>query len=139
MENQQKVMRANQPLMALLMYCVASLIHFAHNAVFLDDYPNMPASISAGGICVAWLAVTGVGLAGYLLVRRENTAVGLITLAVYGVLGFDGLSHYILAPISAHSFIMNLTIWTEAITALIALICVSVSANWEVRDCGKQG
>jgi len=54
---------------------------------------------------------------GYLLA-------GLCAVAVYAGLGFDGLLHYTLAPFSAHSWAMNLTIWFEVITAAVLFALV---------------
>jgi hypothetical protein len=40
---------------------------------------------------------------------------------IYGVLGLDGLGHYGLAPPSAHTSTMNLTIGLEVAAALALL------------------
>jgi hypothetical protein len=109
----------------LLAYAAASLLHYAHNAEFLADYPNMPAWLSRNGIYAAWLALSAFGVAGYLLFRRGYRLAGLLVLGVYAVAGFDGLTHYSLAPASAHSATMNATIWLEAGTAALLLIAVA--------------
>ena len=111
-------------LVLLLAYCAASLLHYAHNAAFLDQYPNMPAWLSPLGVYAAWLAGTAIGVVGYFLTRSGRWLAGLALVAVYGALGFDGLSHYSLAPFSAHTFTMNLTILLEAATALLVLVAV---------------
>lgn len=105
-----------------LLYTAASLIHFAHNAQFVADYPNLPPSLSAARIYAAWFAVAGVGAAGFLLLRRGFVLAGLCVVALYAALGFDGLLHYTLAPFSAHSWGMNLTIWFEVLTASLLLV-----------------
>ena len=105
----------------LFLHCGASFVHFAHNAEYLGDYPNLPAWISRASIYLAWYAIFAIGLCGYLLYRRGHTFVGLILLAIYTTLGLDGLLHYSRAPISAHTSGMNLTIWTEVVTAALAL------------------
>src|SRR5687768_3102459 len=51
-------------LVAVLSYAAASLLHHVHNAVFLDEYPHMPAWITPGIVYAAWVATTAVGLAG---------------------------------------------------------------------------
>jgi len=108
----------------LLVTCAtASLIHFVHNAVFLDQYPGMPGWISRWVVYATWVAETLIGLAGYRMVGRFRIP-GLLTLAAYGVLGFGGLDHYAVAPVSAHSLTMNLTIWLEAATATLLLVGV---------------
>ena len=113
-------------LIVLLAYGAASLLHHVHNAEFLHEYPNMPAWISPAGVYAAWLGVTLVGIAGYLLVRRGFRIAGLVVIAAYGALGFYGLAHYGLAPWFAHSATMNLTIGLEAATAALLLVAVAV-------------
>lgn len=105
----------------LLLYCGASFLHFVHNAEYLADYPNLPAWISRASIYIAWCVIFAMGLTGYLLFRRSHTLLGLILLAIYAGLGLDGLLHYGRAPISAHTFGMNLTIWAEVVAAALAL------------------
>ena len=120
--------RADTPALAgralpwlLLLYCGASFLHFVHNAEYLADYPNLPAWISRASIYIAWCAIFAMGLGGYRLFRRSQALLGLILLAIYTALGLDGLLHYGRAPISAHTFGMNLTIWTEVVAAALAL------------------
>jgi hypothetical protein len=125
MRSTNTIIQPGRLLIILLAYCAASLFHFAHNAVYIDDYPNLPAWITATGTYVAWCGITAIGVAGYLLLRRGYRLVGLAVIAVYGTFGLDGLAHYSLAPISAHTFTMNLSIWLEAITAVIVLIVVT--------------
>ena len=116
-------MNSNHRLLIILtLYCAASLFHFVHNAVFIDEYPNLPNWISVVVIYITWLGITSIGIVGYLLVHHGKQVIGLITLAAYGTFGLDGLGHYSLAPMSAHTFTMNLTIWLEALTAVIVLI-----------------
>ena len=112
----------------LLLYCGASLLHFAHNAEYLVDYPNLPHWISRASIYLAWAVIFTTGLCGYVLFRRSSTAPGLALLAIYAALGLDGLLHYARAPISAHTLTMNLTIWTEVIAAAAALAVVLLLA-----------
>jgi hypothetical protein len=64
-------------------------------------------------------------LTGYVLLRRGYQLAGLAALIVYGALGLDGLGHYTLAPWSAHTMAMNLTIWLEAGSALLLLAAVA--------------
>jgi hypothetical protein len=75
-------------------------------------------------VYLSWLAQTAIGLAGYSLVRGRYPLVGLVGLAVYGLLGLGGLAHYAVAPPSAHTLMMNATIWLEAATALLLLTAV---------------
>jgi hypothetical protein len=47
-----------------------------------------------------------------------------VTIAIYAGLGFGGLDHYVVAPIGAHSRVMNLTILSEVVAAAALLIFV---------------
>jgi hypothetical protein len=102
----------------LAIYFIASLVHFTHNAEFIALYPNMPASLTRETVYLAWLAMTAVGVTGLVLARTGLRLLGALGLAVYGLLGLDGLLHYTLALCSEHSLAMNLTIWWEVIAGV---------------------
>jgi len=106
----------------LLIYGVASLIHFVHNAEFLANYPNLPASWSSAGVYLAWVALTAVGIGGWFLMVRGFPRLSLLLLSVYAVLGLDSLGHYVVAPMSDHTLVMNSTILFEVTTAALVLI-----------------
>jgi hypothetical protein len=125
MSSESPAIRLDVLLILLVAYGAASLLHYGHNAVLLDDYPDMPVWLSRAQIIAAWLGVTTVGVVGWFLIRRRHQLAGLSVLAVYGLLGLDGLGHYAVAPLSAHTFAMNLTIWLEVATALLLLASVS--------------
>ena len=112
----------------MLVYGAASLLHSMHNAVYLRDYPNLPAWLTSAGVVGAWLVVAATGVLGYFLYSRVSRIAGLIGIAAYAVLGFGGLDHYIIAPVSAHTVAMNLTILLEAATAAVLLVFVARSA-----------
>jgi len=113
------------PVPLMLVYGAASLLHFVHNAVYLHDYPNLPAWLTAGGVLAAWGVVAGTGIAGYLLYSRVSRVVGLVVIAIYAAFGLAGLDHYTVAPVSAHTMAMNLTILLEAATAVVLLVRVA--------------
>jgi hypothetical protein len=106
----------------MLAYAACSLVHFVHNAEFLAEYPNMPGWLSRGGVYLAWLGLTAIGALGYVLVRNGYRVAGLLLVAVYGFLGMDSLGHYTLAPFSAHTAMMNLTIVADVTTAALVLV-----------------
>ena len=109
----------------LLVYGVASLVHFTHNAEYLADYPNLPQSWSRADVYVVWLAMTAVGIAGWLLVSRGRVLAGLGVLAIYAALGIDSLGHYVVAPLGAHTAAMNSTIFMEVCAAALVLVEVA--------------
>jgi hypothetical protein len=103
------------------LYVVATLVHFAHNAKFLAQYPNLPHSWSRGEVYAAWCGITAFGLGGYGLHVFGYRKLGLTTLGLYAALGFGGLLHYTRAPMTHHSAMMNLTIWVEAVAGTLLL------------------
>ena len=116
---------ANWLFVGLAVYCVASLTHFTHNAIFADSYPGLPASLTPLRIMSAWLLEATIGIVGYVMVRRGHPRSGLALIALYATLGFDGFAHYALAPASAHTTAMNASIWAEAIAGALLLIVVA--------------
>jgi hypothetical protein len=55
-------------------------------------------------------------------------------ISVYALLGFGGLDHYALAPVSAHSMVMNATILGEVIAASVLLVvCVRTGVRCRSR------
>ena len=115
-------------------YCLASLLHFAHNAEHVAAYPNLPAWITRESVYLAWLAITALGAAGVLLAWRGWRVAGALVLAVYGALGLDGLAHYALAPHSAHTAAMNATIVFEGMAGVVLAIA---AMRWAV--VGRRG
>jgi hypothetical protein len=119
-------MTAGKVLPALLvLYAAASLLHFAHNAEYLADYPNLPPSWSRADVYLAWCVLTAVGVRGYVLYRRGDRRAGLTLLAIYAAFGFAGLLHYTRAPLAHHNAAMNVTIWAEAVAAALLLMNVA--------------
>lgn len=101
-------------LIAMLVYGALSLAHFVHNAVYLQSYPNLPAWFTPDGVAASWLVIGGLGVLGWVLYRRVSRGAGLVAIAVYALLGFGGLDHYLVAPPSAHTLAMNASIVAEA-------------------------
>jgi hypothetical protein len=107
----------------LLLFLAASLLHFAHNAEYLADYPNLPVWLGRSDVYLVWIVQAAVGMGGYALYRRGRLA-GLLLIGVYAAAGFDGLLHYTRAPFRAHTAAMNFTIWFELVAAGLLLIAV---------------
>ena len=85
-------------------------------------YPNLPIWLTRSGVYFSWLVVTAVGLAGIISLGRGLRALGFGFIAAYAALGFAGLDHYWLAPMSAHTLAMNATIWFEVLIAAVLFI-----------------
>jgi hypothetical protein len=116
-----------RPVLALtLVYFTASLAHFSHNAEYIAFYPGIPGWLTRKNVYLAWLAVTSLGLAAWVFARLALPALALLCLAMYGAFGLDGLAHYTLAFCSEHTFVSNITIWSEAATGLLLLLVSAV-------------
>jgi hypothetical protein len=102
-------------------YFFTSLGHFSHNAEFICEYPNLPAWLTRAQVYAVWAAITSVGVLGLLLMHRKFMAAGLLLVAVYAALGFDGLGHYVVAPIELHPLMANVTILSEVVAAALLL------------------
>lgn len=111
----------------LLLYLAASLLHFAHNAEYLADYPNLPAWLGRADVYLVWLGLAVVGIGGYALYRGGWRLAGSLLLGAYAASGFDGLLHYTRAPFAAHTAAMNFTIWFEFVAAGLLLLAVVAS------------
>jgi hypothetical protein len=113
----------------LLLYVGASLLHFTHNAQFVQAYPNLPSWITRSSVYLTWVVITSIGLLGYLLRRYGSRVVGFVLLCLYAAVGLDGLLHYTRAPLHAHSHTMNFTIWFEVVAASILLLYLGLGAK----------
>lgn len=117
--------RVGQALPGLVvLYAVASFVHFAHNAEFLTDYPNLPTWLTRVQVYAVWVGITALGVLAYSLLRAGRAIIGLCVLGVYAAIGFDGLLHYTRAPLAAHTAAMNVTIWAEVAAAALLLAAV---------------
>ena len=122
----------------LLLYLVASLVHFTHNAEYLADYPNLPPWLTRGGVYLAWIGEASLGILGYVLYRFGWRLTGLALVGVYAAFGFDGLLHYTRAPFDAHTTAMNFTILFEvAAAALLLMRVVMLAAASHSRRAGR--
>jgi hypothetical protein len=106
------------------LYAAASLLHFAHNAERLAQYPNLPPSWSAGQVYAAWGCLMTLGVVGYGFYVFAHRGIGLTILGVYACLGYGGLLHYTRAPMGSHSAVMNITIFAEAAAGTLLLTTV---------------
>jgi hypothetical protein len=102
-------------------YFFTSLGHFSHNAEFICEYPNLPAWLTRAQVYAVWAAITSVGALGFLLIRKQYMAAGLLLVAIYAALGFDGLGHYAIAPLELHTLAANVTILSEVAAAALLL------------------
>jgi hypothetical protein len=130
-------MNRDRSLLALMIvYGISSLAHFVHNAVYINAYPNLPVWLTPVGVYVSWLVIAATGALGYWLLRKVSRMAGLAVIGVYALLGFGGLDHYALAPVSAHSVAMNATIVGEVTAASVLLAVIAWTAALELQRRG---
>ena len=113
--------RTRTLLLLMLTYASASLTHFIHNALHIRAYPNLPSWITPFGVYISWCAIAVIGVLGYWLYRRVSRSAGLLMIGLYALVGFGGLDHYVIAPVSAHTVAMNASIIVEVFTAFVLL------------------
>lgn len=65
----------------IVIYAAATLLHFAHNAIYLREYPNMPGWLTPTGVWLAWCAMTGIGAIGYWLYYHVSRRAGSVIVA----------------------------------------------------------
>ena len=116
----------NHILVLFVVFFIANLTHFVHNAEYIAIYPGIPSWLTRETVYVAWLAGAAVGLLGMLLARTRLRILGMTLIAIYGAVGIDGLAHYTLALCSEHTLATNLTIGFEVVAGLSLLIASSM-------------
>ncbi len=104
------------------LYCIASLLHFSHNAEYIAFYPDLPLWLTREKVYLAWFAVSSVGLVGVALAATGWPITAAVFFVAYGLSGLDGLGHYTLALCSEHTIATNLTIAFEALAGVALAI-----------------
>ena len=103
---------------------VASVLHYVHYFVYFRAYTTHADWLSPPRVDLVWFLITVVGVTGYLLFKRHRYPWSFLLLYVYGFLSLGALGHYVLAPMAAHTFSMNLLIWSQTLAAAALLIYV---------------
>ena len=99
-------------------YAATHSLHFAINAELIPFYPYMPQWVRPGTVYAAWLAVNALGLLGVVLHGLGHRRWACAALALYGLLGLDGLLHYALDLCVEHGTLTNIAIAATALTGL---------------------
>jgi hypothetical protein len=108
----------------MMAFAAASLVHFIHNAEFINEYPGLPKNWTTKGVYGAWLIMTLFGFIAWWLTQTKLRTLGLVLVMLYALCGLDSLGHYWVAPFSAHRAMMNLTILFEVLCALALFLYV---------------
>jgi hypothetical protein len=76
---------------------VVSIVHYSDNYFNYHDYPRSKTLPNPSALVVgsAWFVFTAIGVAGFLLFRREASNRALLLLAAYSGSGLVGIGHYL--------------------------------------------
>ncbi|ABW29573.1 hypothetical protein [Acaryochloris marina] len=119
MNEHQSVEHPTRGLLALLVVCiVTSILHYADNVLFFDQYPE-PTWFNPSLVDFLWFVMTPIGIAGYICWKQERRSLALGLLYLYVAMGQLTLGHYVYAPIWDLTWKMNSLILLESLTALI--------------------
>jgi hypothetical protein len=73
---------------------VLTAFHFTDNYVSIETYPQ-PDWISRAVVLISWPVFTALGVAGYLLYRREQYTLAHGLLIAYSYTGLSSLAHFL--------------------------------------------
>lgn len=113
-------------LILLAISIIATILHYTDNFIFFQKYPA-PTWMYPHHVYIAWLILTPLGVAGYILYTKCAFWAAYLCLCIYSITSIGGLGHYLFAPMSDFSLKMNALIWLEAIagTALLGFTIYS--------------
>ena len=123
-------------LLAILLFSIAiTSIHYADNAIFVNDYPE-PAWITTSGVFVTWGVMTLIGTISYWLYYHQYFWFSYLLLGIYSVTGLSSPTHYFYGAMSQFSGKMHLFIWFDALAglAVIAFVIWSALVTQEWRN-----
>ncbi|WIY05192.1 hypothetical protein QRX60_15595 [Amycolatopsis mongoliensis] len=99
---------------------VSTAIHYAHNAIRVADYPQLPgvpATVAGIGVAVGWVLLTTFGWLGYRAYRQGRYPRALAFLLVYSLAGMITLGHFLTGVPQIPAFFFA-TIFTDAAAGL---------------------
>jgi hypothetical protein len=99
---------------------VSTAVHYADNYVAIGAFPQ-PDWIDRPSVIVTWVALTAVGLLGYVLYRRGSHPAAELCLAVYSVTGISTLGHYLSPGAGDIELWRNVSIVSDGLVGLSVL------------------
>lgn len=115
---------------------LSTALHYAHNAIALDQYPAVDGLGGVPGqllIVFAWLLFTTFGVLGYRRYTRKADWTALAFLLVYSLSGLATMGHFLVGPVNLPAFwfatiftdsLAGLAIWVFVVWAAIKLSAV---------------
>ena len=101
---------------------VVTALHYTDNYISIEEYPQ-PDWIHRETVLIAWLLLTLVGIAGYMLFHAGRTLAAGFYLLVYSYTGTSSLGHYPFGGAEDFTTRMHLFIWTDAIVGFLVAGC----------------
>lgn len=108
-------------LVLLILNITASILHYTDNLIHFDSYPE-PDWFSPYLTDSIWLAMTPLGLLGFIFYRQQKFQLSYIGLYGYALLSQLTLGHYLIAPIWDLTIKMNSLILIESLAAVPLLL-----------------
>lgn len=109
----------------LIATVVGSIVHYADNLLFFEQYPEPP-WIDRTMIDAFWLLMTPLAWIGYALIRRGSGRSGTFVVLLYAACNLLTLGHYRYADICSVSLRINAFILIEAAMAVALAVFVLV-------------
>lgn len=110
----------------LLAIVASSVLHYADNLLFFEQYPEPP-WINRHHIDAFWWFMTPLAYIGYFLIRRRSLRTGTATLLIYAVCNLLTLGHYLYAPLQDISLRIHTFIMLEATLAVVLVVFLIVN------------
>jgi hypothetical protein len=106
--------------MVLVFSLISTALHYAHNIVAVERYPQFDGisnSLTQVGVALAWLIFTAAGVAGYRRYVSRRYWSALAFLLVYSLSGLATMGHFLVGVPDVPTFWFA-TIFTDALAAL---------------------
>ena len=116
---------------------VGTAVHYTDNYLFIDEYPQ-PDYINKEMVALAWVLLTLIGAAGYLLFREGKQAFSALYLLVYSYTGLSSLGHYAFGASHEFTTKMHAFIWMDGIVGgAVAVVALWVFFTRPARAKGS--
>jgi hypothetical protein len=119
-------------LSAILAFSIASsLIHYTHNFVAVDEYPQVDFisdAVTRAGLLLSWPVLTPVGVWGFWQYQRGHYRVARASLAAYSLVGLLTAGHFVSGNPDIPLF-FYVTIYTDILAGVAVLAFVWWSAR----------
>ena len=107
-------------LLLLLLNLLASVLHYVHNVIYFQHYPETD-WLSAHIVDYVWFLMTFIGLAGVIALINIRLSIAKACFNLYALLNMLSLLHYAVDSDNVMTVAMHSFIWLEALCAAALL------------------